>query len=221
MTLRGVIFDLDGTLANTLPICYTAFRHALQEYTGRIYTNPEITAMFGPSEEGVFLRMVPERAEEATQCFLREYERAHQDLRAPFPGILDVLQLLNENRICVAVVTGKGPRSAAISLQMLDLTSHFDIMEAGSPQGVIKPQAIGKVLAQWRLPATRVAYVGDATADVTSARQAGVIPLAAAWADTADYDALRAMQPQETFRTVSDFSAWVRKSWSDLDSGEG
>ncbi len=212
MTLRGVIFDLDGTLADTLPICITAFRQALHEFTGRDYTDGEITAQFGPSEEGVFLHETPERAQEAVQLYWKAYEQAHESVREPFPGILDALQFLHERHICVAVVTGKGPHSAAISLRLLGLTSQFDIVEAGSPQGVIKPQAIGKVLAEWQLPPTAVAYVGDATADVTSARQAGVIPLAAAWAPTADYEALCAMEPEETFRTVEDLITWVQKS---------
>jgi pyrophosphatase PpaX len=210
MILRGVIFDLDGTLANTLPVCWAGFRRALHEYTGRIYTNEEITALFGPSEEGSFRQVVPERAGDALELYLQEYERVHAEIRSPFPGILNALQFLKESDLRTAIVTGKGPRSAAISLRMLGLASNFDIVEAGSPEGVIKPQAIGKVLERWQLPAAQVAYVGDALSDVTSARKAGVIPLAAAWAETADYEALRAMEPEETFRTVEAFIAWVR-----------
>jgi len=209
MALRGVIFDLDGTLADTLPVCITGFRNALEAYTGRIYADAEITAMFGPSEEGVFLRLTPQYAEEASQRYWEEYERAHESVRAPFPGIFDALAFLKENGIHTAVVTGKGPHSAAISLRMLGLAAQFDIVEAGSPHGVIKPQAMREVVARWQVPHAQVAYVGDATADVTSARQAGVIPLAAAWAETADYAALRAMEPEETFRTVEELVAWV------------
>jgi phosphoglycolate phosphatase-like HAD superfamily hydrolase len=210
MTLSGVIFDLDGTLADTLPICIVAFRQALKEYTGRVYTDREITTLFGPSEEGVFLYATPDRAQEAVQFYWKAYEQAHQSVRAPFPGILDALRFLKEHSIRVAVVTGKGPHSAAISLRLLGLAFAFDIVESGSPLGVIKPEAIGRVLARWQLPPAEVAYVGDATTDVTSARQAGVIPLAAAWAPTADYEALRAMEPAATFRTVEEFISRVR-----------
>jgi pyrophosphatase PpaX len=209
MPLSGVIFDLDGTLANTLPVCIIGFQRALHAYTGRTFTDAEIIAMFGPSEEGVFLRLTPEHAEEASRLYWEEYERAHETVRAPFPGIPEALEFLQEHGIPTAVVTGKGAHSAAISLRLLGLDTRFDIVEAGSPHGVIKPKAIGEVVTRWQAPPDQVAYVGDATADVTSARQAGVIPLAAAWAETADADALRAMNPEETFLTVEAFIAWV------------
>ena len=54
--LRGVIFDLDGTLADTLPVCYAAFRAAFHRYVPeRTFSDAEITSFFGPNEEGVIL----------------------------------------------------------------------------------------------------------------------------------------------------------------------
>jgi HAD superfamily hydrolase (TIGR01549 family) len=209
MALRGVIFDLDGTLADTLPVCFAAFRHAFRETTGKTYTDAEITATFGPSEEGAIQRVTPDRAEEALELFFAEYERAHADCRAPFPGIPEALQRLEEQNILVAVVTGKGPRSAEISLRMMGLAGYFEHVEAGSPEGGVKPRAIGKVLAAWGLPAAEVAYVGDAPSDIPAARQAGVLPLAATWAATADYAALQALDPAAIFRTVPEFTEWI------------
>src|SRR5579864_9064339 len=118
MVIKGIIFDLDGTLADTLPVCFAAFRRAFHEFSGRIYTNEEITALFGPSEEGSILQIVPDRSEECLQVFLEEYERAHASCLEPFPGILDALRLLKDRGVKVAVVTGKGQHSAAISLRM-------------------------------------------------------------------------------------------------------
>jgi len=48
MRLDGMIFDLDGTLTDTFPVCFVAFREALQAFTGRSYTDEEIVARFGP-----------------------------------------------------------------------------------------------------------------------------------------------------------------------------
>ena len=60
MRLHGVIFDLDGTLGDTLPACFVAFRRALEGFSAREYTDAEIAALFGPSEEGMIQRLVPE-----------------------------------------------------------------------------------------------------------------------------------------------------------------
>jgi HAD superfamily hydrolase (TIGR01549 family) len=210
MPLRGIIFDLDGTLADTLPVCFAAFRRAFIETTGREYTDREIERMFGPTEEGAIRKVVPEADwDAALNAFYDAYEQAHAPCRAPFPGVEDLLRRLQAKGIRLAVVTGKGARSAAISMRHIGLTAYFDVVEAGSAEGPIKSQAIRKVLALWGQPAEEVAYVGDALSDVRSAREAGVIPLSAAWADTADYDRLEAMRPAATFRTVADLADWL------------
>lgn len=50
MNLRGVIFDLDGTLGDTLPVCYAAYREVFEGYLGKTYRDEEIAALFGPNE---------------------------------------------------------------------------------------------------------------------------------------------------------------------------
>ena len=58
--LRGLIFDLDGTLANTLPVAIAAFQHTFRTHVGRDYSPAEIRAMFGPSEEGILRNAAPD-----------------------------------------------------------------------------------------------------------------------------------------------------------------
>ena len=59
-TIRGVLFDLDGTLGNTLPVCIGAFRRAVEPFAGREVSDAEIVATFGPSEEGTVHVLAPE-----------------------------------------------------------------------------------------------------------------------------------------------------------------
>ena len=56
MRLAGAIFDLDGTLADTLPACFAAFRTACAKLGGPAYTDAQIRGLFGPSEEGMVQR---------------------------------------------------------------------------------------------------------------------------------------------------------------------
>jgi pyrophosphatase PpaX len=69
----GIIFDLDGTLADTLPVCFDAYRLAFAKYVARAWTDDQISALFGPSEEGVIRQVVPTRAEECLEDYLRHY----------------------------------------------------------------------------------------------------------------------------------------------------
>lgn len=51
--MKAIIFDFDGTLANTLPLCFEAFRQVFKTFDNRDLTNNEIKAMFGSSETGI------------------------------------------------------------------------------------------------------------------------------------------------------------------------
>ncbi|MCO5177769.1 MAG: HAD family hydrolase [Thermomicrobiales bacterium] len=210
MTIRGVIFDLDGTLANTLPVCCAAFRPVLRDITGRQYSDPEIMALFGPNEEGILQQMAGDGWQQALQCFLSEYEAHHDTCLATFDGIDETLRHINESGARMAIITGKGAGSAAISVRRLGLDAYFDLIASGSATGVIKSQQIREVAEQWALPVEQVAYVGDTAYDMQHAAEAGATPIAAAWADTADRDALAATNPQRLFITVTDFDRWIR-----------
>ena len=209
MKLQGIIFDLDGTLGNTLPVVFEAFRRVLQESLGRHFADEEIRALFGPTEEGIFQQLVPDRWEACVQSYLAAYDEVHAQYAQPFPGIEDALQLLKQCGVPLAIVTAKGHHSAAISLKHLGLAHYFDAVETGSAEGAVKPVFIRKVLARWGAPSCQVAYVGDATYDMKAAREAGVVPLGAAWAATADADRLESLSPRATFRSVESFIQWI------------
>lgn len=209
MKLRGVIFDLDGTLADTIPICISAFRDTVVGAGGRSYTDDEVTALFGPSEEGMLRHALAERWEEAMPSYLRLYERAHDACTEPFAGIDAVLRTLHSRGILTAVVTGKGPHSAEISLRRLGLLPYFDLVEAGSPDGPIKPAAIRRVLDRWGVPPAEVAYVGDHPHDMDAATEVGMVGLGATWAATAVLRADPSPAATHTFATVDTFAEWI------------
>ncbi len=212
MRLEGVIFDLDGTLGDTLPVCFAAFRHAMQGFSHRRYTDEEIAALFGPSEEGIIRRIVPDQWHTCLKAYLAAYEEESARDARLFPGIETALRLLKRRGLALAIATGKGAHSAAISVRHLRLAEYFNVVETGSPDGGVKPQAIRKILSQWGVLPHQVAYVGDAPTDIDSAREAGVIPLGAAWAATTSADDLRARAPLETFQSVTSFIAWIEQN---------
>ena len=206
---RAAIFDLDGTLADTLPACYAAFRFACEGVGGPAYTNEQIRALFGPSEEGMLQRAMPERWQEGLTLLLAEYRRHLAACPGVFPSVTGALRLLRESRTPLALVTGKGPFTTKMSLTHFGLDGVFDPVEVGSPQGVIKAAAIARVVARWGVAAADVIYVGDAVADVQAAREAGVLPIAAAWAPSAIEAELAATKPHALFTDASDFQSWL------------
>jgi phosphoglycolate phosphatase-like HAD superfamily hydrolase len=207
--LAGAIFDLDGTIADTLPACYAAFRGACQRLDGPVYTDAQIRQLFGPSEEGMVQRAMPARWREALAVLLEEYRRHLSLCPGVFPAIASALAWLRERRVPLALVTGKGPQTTAMSLTHFGLDATFDAVETGSPQGVVKAAAIARVVAAWGVAPAEVIYVGDAVADMHAAGEAGVLGVAAAWAPSAIEAELAATRPHALFTDAVAFEAWL------------
>lgn len=208
--IKAVIFDLDGTLAGTLPLCIQAFRQALEPLINHSISDAEIIATFGPSEEGTIMALAPDQYDKGVTDYLDYYKNLHEMVQAPFDGMKEILQTLRSKGIRIAMVTGKGKRSTDISLNHFELTHFFEIIETGSPKGARKAEGIQLVLDRFSdIRKDEIIYVGDAPGDIIASRKSGIPVVAAAWADTAEPERLKELQPNELFYTIKDFSDWL------------
>ncbi len=211
MNLRAVIFDLDGTLTDTLPLCYAAFAHAFEKFGLGSKTDPQIHALFGPSEEGIIKRLVPDQWQACYEVYLRYYEQRHDEYAEIFPGIERLLGWIEGRRLATGIVTAKGAGTAAITIRRLGLRRYFSDVEAGSPDGANKPEGIRTMLARWgRRPAEAV-YVGDSPYDMQAARQVGAVPIGAAWASGANEHALRSAGAAVVFESPTALHLWLSR----------
>lgn len=208
--IKAVIFDIDGTLANTIPLIIQAFREAVEPLVHRPLSDDEIVATFGPSEEGSIRSIAPDDYKKGTVDFLRIYKDSHDMCPCPFDGITELLNTLKNKGVKLAIATGKGKETTDFSLQRFKLTGFFDRIETGSPDGSRKVEAIHLILNSWlSITKDEVIYVGDAPGDITESREAGIAAVAAAWAETAKPDKLKELRPDEIFYTVADFAQWL------------
>jgi pyrophosphatase PpaX len=207
--IRAVCFDIDGTLADTLPVVYSAFQHVTRQFLGRSYSEEEIAGLFGPSEEGIIRRLFPSNQwDDCVKAYNVAYERAHVSCKSPYEGIDAALALLKKKSVLLAVVTGKGAFSANLSLEKLGLTRYFDLIEYGSASGGNKASALRRILENWKLKPSELAYVGDSPGDMRDAKNVGVIALGAAWGNSVNVDQLK-QDATKVFPTVSSFIGWV------------
>ncbi|SFW71723.1 pyrophosphatase PpaX [Sinomicrobium oceani] len=208
--IKVVIFDLDGTLANTLPMCIAAFRKSVEPLTGNKVTDAEIVATFGPSEEGTIMALAPDHYDKGVASYLNYYEELHDMCPEPFEGIRELLELLKSRGVKLAMVTGKGKRSAEISMSRFGISHYFEKTETGDPKGPRKVDGIRNCLEYFGNPdSEEVIYVGDSPSDIGSCREAGIPIAAAAWAETAEPEALKAGAPDVLFYKVSEFFDWL------------
>lgn len=211
MKLKGFIFDLDGTLINSLPVVRASLNTTLLKFSGRVYTSQELTSLFGPTEEGIFKTLFPDSWREVLEFYLTEYDRIHLPYAKPFSGIIEALALLHERKIKLALVSGKGPGSMEISLNHSGLKQFFEVIITGSEQRASKPEHIRQVLALWDFPPEEVVYIGDIAYDVQAAREVGVLPISALWAETVQVQKVLAMNPAYSFDNVESFIQWIRE----------
>lgn len=170
--IKAVIFDLDGTIADTLPLCIRAFRQSIEPLIGRSVSDAEIIATFGPSEEGTIMALAPNHYEKGVAEYLQNYEVYHEMCPSPFAGVKELLQTLKEKGVRIAMVTGKGKYSTAISLKQFGLQNYFEFIETGMPGGPRKPEGIQVVLNHLSdLDKGGVIYVGDAPSDITASKK--------------------------------------------------
>jgi pyrophosphatase PpaX len=209
MNLRGIIFDLDGTLADTLPVCVQSFQTTIEHFRGRRPDPEEIYALFGTNEEGILERSVPGRLEETLPYFLSVYEDLHSSCQKPFPGIQHAFETILSKNMTAAIVTGKGQHSAAISMRILGLDRYVNLVETGFQDRADKPRCINRVLHSWNYPPSQAAYVGDAAYDMLAAQEAGVLPLGAAWAESSELLQMATPLAFTAFYTIPSFIKWL------------
>lgn len=208
--IKAVIFDLDGTLANTLPLCIAAFRNSVGPLINRLVSDKEIIATFGPSEEGTIMALAPNHYEQGVSDYLKFYEALHYMCPDSFAGIEELLIALKSKQVRMAMVTGKGKYSTKISLNKFNLCHYFEAIETGVPDGPRKAEGIQIILDRFKgLKKEEVIYVGDAPSDISASRKAGIRVIAAAWAETAEPEQLMELKPDEIFYTIEDFKDWL------------
>ena len=211
--LRLVMFDFDGTLADSIPLVVAAFQAMHERLELPVPSASEVIAMFGPSENGILQKLMPEQWKQALLIYLEEYESSHEKmLPAPFEGVREMLARLHDAEVAVALITGKGPGTGAISLARLDLLGEFDFVRMGEPDGCRKKDHITAVLAEAGVAPGESAYVGDAPGDMKAASACGVMAIGAAWAPTANAQELRDAGADLVFTAWDDFATWIEAS---------
>ena len=202
--LRIVAFDLDGTIADTIPMCIKAFRNGVSPYTDHELTEEEILQTFGLNEVGMVKAVVSQHWETAVENFYIQYESLHNEVTDVFPGILKLFSLLKKKKIILALITGKGKQSCTITLEKLGISNAFDEILYGSEIAPNKKENIEYLIQKYNISRREFCYIGDTVQDIQTCQKAGVSCLSAAWQKNANATALEMENPNCVFSCVQD-----------------
>ncbi len=199
----ALVFDVDGTLVDTIDLIVNSFNHAFEQLTGKRKEREEIISLFGPTEENLLRRLFPSRSEEAIALFHSFYRSRHRELVRVFPRIPELLRTLREKGIPLGALTNKGRRSTAVTLEETGLSSFFRVVVTGDDAPAPKPDPRGLLSALERLGAGpgESAFIGDAPVDLECARRAGVTAYLVAWGRVYPEETLARLRPDRLFRT--------------------
>ena len=184
--VRAVIFDLDGTLVDTFSMIVAAFNEAVSPHTGKSYSDAEVIARFGIPDSQMIRRELqmhpPEAADRAVEVYHAYYAQNHGGVTC-FDGIVPMLAELKRRGVPMGVMTGKGRRTADITIRSLGLADTFAAVVTGEDVAEQKPDPAGPLEAARRLDAepASCAFVGDSPADVGAGTAAGMVTVVAGW----------------------------------------
>lgn len=183
--IRAVLYDFDGTLADSTELIMRCYRHTMRTHLGDVPPDDVWLSGFGMTLESQIDRFARD-ADEA-QAMLDTY-RSHQnglhdDLLRPFADAAQTVAELERRGYGLAIVTSKHRRAAMKGMELCGLVRHFDVIVTPEDVAEPKPHPEPVLLALEKLGVAphEALFVGDSPHDIASGRAAGTRTAAALW----------------------------------------
>lgn len=212
--LKSVVFDLDGTLVDTIDLIVRSFNYTLKFLAGRDFTREEVIALFGPTEPVIIDRFAkPGEREEAYRLFFQTYENEHDRLVRVFPGVPALIRGIQSAGLGVGLVTNKGRRTTEITLQKLGLMPFFRAVVTGDEADRPKPDPSGieRALEKLDTRPEEALFVGDAPVDILAGRAAGTATCAVSWGGVHPLEETLAAGPDYVCRSAEELAGLIQR----------
>lgn len=183
--MKGVIFDLDGTLLDTLTDLTRIVNVTLKELGYPERSAEEVKWFVGHGARYLIGHALPEGVELTDEIFARmlsNYAKYQNELTTYYEGVRELLLALKERGIRAAIVTNK-PDAAAQEVQKIYFDGLLDYTVGVRPGEAVKPDphTCFEALKKLGITAEEAVYVGDSDTDLETARNAGLRFVGAAW----------------------------------------
>lgn len=179
----AVLFDLDGTVIDTVELIRESHRHAVRTVLGEDLTDSELVANVGIPLPDQMRAFSVEHADRLLEVY-RGWNHAHTaDLIRAYPGMSELLGGLADAGRPLAIVTSKARAVADLAFDVLPVRDYFDVIVTTEDTDVHKPSPAPVLFALDRLAADpgRATMVGDAPFDLRAGRAAGCASVGVTW----------------------------------------
>ncbi len=187
MTIDAVVFDLDGTLADTLSDIAAAMNYALARNGLQERDPDEYRSLVGEGVIRLVERAVPVDRGDLVEPVLADlrahYGRHMLDRTRAYPGVPELLDRLGERGLPMAVLSNKPQAATSWMVERMFGENRFAAVRGGRENMPLKPDptALLEIVRDIEVEPRRLAYVGDTRTDMETAVAAGVLPVGAAW----------------------------------------
>lgn len=193
----AVLFDLDGTLADTIELILRCYRHTMEVHLGASPPDARWLSGIGTPLTDQLRGFARDDAEALAMAdtYSTFQQTIHDKMVAPFAGALETVGALRERGVAVGVVTSKRRKIAVRTLGRCGFDGAYDVLVCADEvtRGKPDPEPVLLALDRLRMPdaAGRSLFVGDSPHDLKAGRAAGTKTAAAMWGPY-DHDVLRA-----------------------------
>jgi phosphoglycolate phosphatase len=189
MIYRAVLFDIDGTLLDTLRDIASSANSVLARFGFPQHKLEAYKYFVGDGMETLAARILPhhQRHENMINKVVKEMNKEYSlhwaDTTCPYAGIPELLQELAARGIKMAVLSNKPDSSARLTISKLLPDWHFELILGVSPSVPRKPNPSGalQIARHLNIKQGEFLYLGDTNTDMATARAAGMYPVGALW----------------------------------------
>ncbi len=183
-TIKAVLFDVDGTLLDTVPLIVASYQHAFHTCLGHAGDARAILASIGTPLDDFFRPFEPTVAQALKQAYL-EYNRAHLSTDVGiFLKVPALLEQIDRMGIPMGIVTSKRYEATLQNLVDFNLTGFFKVIitKESTDRHKPDPAPVFEAMRQLSLEDPKqVVFVGDSIHDLTSAKRAGCLSAIVDW----------------------------------------
>lgn len=183
--VRAVLYDFDGTLADTTELILRCYRHTMAHHLNEVPPDEEWLSGFGTPLETQIRRFARSSAEERAMLdTYRSFQNVeYERLLRPFAGAVETVTRLAEGGFALAIVTSRHRESTLRGMRLCGLVDHFACIV--TPEDVTSakpdPEPVLHALDRLRVRPDEAIFVGDSPHDVAAGRAAGTRTAAALW----------------------------------------
>lgn len=189
MAFKAVIFDLDGTLLDSLPGIAGAMNRLLEDFSFPIHSLEEYRYLVGRGIKELICRALPAEVADKGNLddwavrFRRLYDRFWPDQSPPYPGIAGMLDHLAARGIKIAVLSNKSEEYTRVMVEKLLPAWHFETVRGERPGVPHKPDptAALEIVQEMKVAREDFLFLGDTGVDMETARNAGIYAVGALW----------------------------------------